>query len=82
VSSALPQENRQAGFETPVPFVLVTDPEQVWKYHRQWGCLDLKTGLAMPGVFLVDRKGNVETDGGQPVAIKKPLSLIQQMLQP
>jgi len=82
VSSALPQENRQAGFETPVPFVLVTDPDQVWKYHRQWGRLDLDTGTATPGVFYVDRKGHVETDRRQPVAVEEPLSLIQQLLNP
>ena len=67
VSSALPQENRKAGFETPVPFVLVTDPDVVWKFHRPWGCLDEDAGTAIPKVFHIDRGGKVRVSENCPV---------------
>ena len=69
VSSALPQENRKAGFETPVPFVLVTDPDVVWKVHRPWGCLDEDAGTAIPRAFFVDRAGRTQMRDGQPVPV-------------
>lgn len=69
VSSALPQENRKAGFETPIPFVLITDPDHVWKYHRPWGCLDEKTGTAIPRTFFIDRAGRTQMFDGQPVPV-------------
>ncbi|MFP6762594.1 MAG: redoxin domain-containing protein [Planctomycetaceae bacterium] len=81
VSSALPQQNRQADFETPVPFVLVTDPDQVWKYHRTWGCLDENTGTAIPRTFFIDRAGRTPVEEGRPVEVSNPLSMIQNRLQ-
>jgi peroxiredoxin len=72
VSSALPQENRRTDFETPIPFVLVTDPDQVWKYHRLWGCLDEETGTAMPRTFFIDRAGRTQMLDGRPVPVTLP----------
>jgi peroxiredoxin len=71
VSSALPQENRKAGFETPIPFVFVTDtgPDQIWKYHRPWGCLDEDAGTAIPTAFFIDRAGRTQMRDGKPVPI-------------
>jgi peroxiredoxin len=64
ISGAIPQQNRAAiekagGF----PFPLVSDfdplsPEGTLRIHRQWGRLK-ETGETRPGVFLVDRKGQV-----------------------
>lgn len=69
VSSALPQENRKANFETPVPFVLITDPDQEWRYHRPWGCLDAVTGQVIPRSFFVDRAGQMPSRGGTPLPV-------------
>lgn len=78
VSSALPQENRKAGFETPIPFVFVTDPDQVWKYHRQWGCLDLDSGTAIPRSFFIDRAGRTQMAEGKPLPV--PLNEIKKRI--
>lgn len=69
VSSALPQENRKADFLSPDPFVFVTDPDQAWKVHRPWGCLDQATGQAIPRVFLIDRTGRMPMRNGRPVPL-------------
>lgn len=73
ISSALPQENRKTDFETPIPFVLVTDPSQLWKYHRPWGCLDEETGEAIPKVFYIDRGGMIPMIGKRPVELDDPI---------
>lgn len=73
VSSALPQENRKTDFETPIPFVLVTDPSQVWKYHRPWGCLDEETGEAVSKAFYIDRGGKIQMIGTRPVELDDPI---------
>ena len=74
VSTALPQQNRAAmlperagGF----PFPLVSDfnpvsPEEAQKIHRRWGRWDDSTGKAKPGVFVIDRKLQIEFLGGAP----------------
>jgi peroxiredoxin len=69
VSSALPQENRRTDFETPIPFVLVTDPDHVWKYHRLWGCLDQDMGSAIPQTFFINRAGRTQMLNGKPVPV-------------
>jgi peroxiredoxin len=59
VSSALPQQNRKTDF--PPLFHLLTDPEPIWKIHREWGsgCFDEESGLPRQAVFHIDRAGNV-----------------------
>lgn len=73
VSSALPQENRRADFETPIPFVLVTDPDQEWRFHRPWGCLDEESGTVIPNAFYIDRTGKIASRDGTP----KPATLAE-----
>ncbi|MBC8290086.1 MAG: redoxin domain-containing protein [Planctomycetes bacterium] len=79
VSSALPQENRKAAFETPIPFVLVTDPDQVWKFHRPWGCLNEDTGEVIPRAFHIDRAGKIASRAGslQTVTLAELIAKVQ-----
>lgn len=80
VSSALPQENRKTDFETPSPFVLVTDPSQAWKFHRPWGCLNEETGEVIPRTFFIDRGGKMRMLGKRPVELEDPLRTIRRRL--
>ena len=76
VSAALPQQNRAAMDRVGAfPFPLVTDidplePRNVLRIHHQWGRIDAGTGKPLTGVFLVDRKGQVQfgVDGPKPMA--------------
>jgi len=76
VSTALPQDNRAA--MTPfgeIPFPLISDVNLA--IHRAWGRLTADTERPLPGVFLVDRKGNVESLGQTP----QPAADISQLLK-
>ena len=74
VSTALPQQNRAAMLPDRAgefPFPLVADfnpvsPEEAQKIHRRWGRWDDSTGKAKPGVFVIDRKLQIEFMGGAP----------------
>ena len=74
VSTALPQQNRAAMLPERAgefPFPLVSDfnpvsPEEAQKIHRRWGRWDDSTGKAKPGVFVIDRKLQIEFMGGAP----------------
>ena len=80
VSSTLPQENRKTEFETPNPFVLVTDPSQAWKFHRLWGCLNEETGEVIPKAFYIDRGGMIQMLSKRPVALENPAGTIRNRL--
>lgn len=67
VSPALPQENRR--FEFPAFFTIVTDPEPMYRIHRDWGCFDEQLGLPTQAVFHVDRAGNVATNDSVPIPL-------------
>lgn len=78
VSSALPQHNRHSDF--PRLFHLLTDPEPIWKIHREWGCFDDQAGRPRQAVYHVDRAGNVATSRGVPVPLKNPGAEIDALL--
>ncbi len=75
VSGALPQANRAAMKRVgPFPFPLVSDidpltPTEVFRIHRQYGRFDPQTGRPRTGVFLIDRKGQIQftVDGPRPM---------------
>lgn len=75
VTSAIPQQNRAAMERVgPFPFPLVSDfdplsPDGLLRIHKQWGRVT-ESGKLRPGVFLIDRKGQVIStpDGPRPFA--------------
>ena len=78
ISSALPQENRSAEF--PSSFSVLTDPEPACTIHRQWGCFDEEASRPTPGLFHIDRAGNVATVNGVPVPLERPNEQIDRLL--
>lgn len=81
ISAATPWKNRTAmeqGGTLPFPLVTDIDPKttDVLKIHRQWGRIDPATGKPRPGVFLVDRKGQVQFNVEGP----KPLPSVDQAI--
>jgi len=85
VSSALPQENRAAMTTEragPFPFSLVSDfdptsPDGALRIHRRWGRIDAQTGKPLPGVFAIDRKGQVLFAGDSP----KPMENVDRTVE-
>jgi peroxiredoxin len=85
VSTALPQQNRLAtgpdrAGEFPFPLVSDFNPvsaEEAHKIHRRWGRWDDSTDKAMPGVFVIDRKGQVPFVNGVP----KPFENVDRALE-
>ena len=85
VSTALPQQNRAAMLPERAgefPFPLVSDfnpvsPEEAQKIHRRWGRWDDSTGKAKPGVFVIDRKLQIEFLGGAP----KPVASVDRAVE-
>lgn len=60
VSGALPQENREAMRSSGAfPFPLVTDVPPDYAIHRRWSCYDESAEQPLPGIFFVNRQGNV-----------------------
>ena len=83
VSTALPQDNRkrieEQRKEEPefdLPFLLLTDLPPECRVHRQWGRFDETVDLPLPGLFYIDRKGDVDWAGRFP----KPMADVQQLL--
>ena len=83
VSTALPQDNRkrieERQKEDPdfdLPFLLLTDLPPACRVHRQWGRFDEAVGLPLPGLFHIDRAGNVDWAGRSP----KPVSDVEAWL--
>jgi peroxiredoxin len=83
VSTALPQDNRkrieERQKEDPdfdLPFLLLTDLPPECRVHRQWGRFDEAVGLPLPGLFYIDRAGNVDWAGRFP----KPVSDVELVL--
>jgi peroxiredoxin len=79
VSSALPQQNRKTDF--PPFFHLLTDPEPIWKIHREWGSgsFDQESGLPRQAVFYIDRAGNV-AGSSEPIPFANPDRDIDKLL--
>ena len=79
VSSALPQHNRKAEF--PPLFHLLTDPEPIWKIHREWGSgsFDKEAGQPRQAVFHIDRAGNV-AGSSEPIPLANPDQQIDKLL--
>jgi peroxiredoxin len=84
VSTTIPQVNRaamdRAGGEFPFPLVSDVDPqsaEGMLRIHRHWGRLDAMTEKPLPGIFLIDRKGDVAFVG----AIPKPYDGVEQVFE-
>lgn len=79
VSSALPQQNRKTDF--PPLFHLLTDPEPIWKIHREWGSgsFDEESGLPRQAVFHIDRAGNV-AGISEPIPLANPDQNIDRLL--
>jgi peroxiredoxin len=76
VCTALPQDNRAAMEKTgEFPFPLISDVNLA--IHRAWARLDRATEQPLPGVFLIDRKGNVSSLGGVP----QPVADLSQLLE-
>lgn len=78
VSSALPQENRAAGY--PDSFEFVTDVEPIYEAHRRWGCFDEQADRPVPAVFHIDRAGNVAKKNDLPVPLTSPRNDIARLL--
>ena len=79
VSSALPQQNRKTDF--PPLFHLLTDPEPIWKVHREWGSgtFDEEAGAPRQAVFHIDRAGNV-AGISEPLPLDNPDQFIDELL--
>lgn len=78
VSSALPQENRAAGY--PDSFEFVTDVEPIYEAHRRWGCFDEQTDRPVAAAFHIDRAGNVAKKNDLPVPLISPRDDIARLL--
>jgi peroxiredoxin len=83
VTVAIPQVNRaameRAGGVFPFPLVSDVDPqspEGTLRIHRHWGRLDEVRNKPLPGVFLIDRKGQVAYVG----SIPKPYDNAEQII--
>ena len=86
ISTAIPQENRQARqrqYERvekqyqPFPFPLLSDVPRdpqtpPFAVHQRWGRFDETAGKALPGVFLVDRSGRVAWSRNAPLPLNDP----------
>ncbi len=78
ISTALPSQNRLAGF--PGSFALVTDLPPDHSIHRSWNCYDDDANKPLPAVFLIDRVGNVSMKDGLPVPLENPDAEIHRLL--
>jgi peroxiredoxin len=79
VSAALPQDNRKVFARSgEFPFPLLSDP--TLEAHRQWGLLDEATGKPRPGVFIIDRKGEVAWSVDAPQPLRDPQTTIDEIL--
>ena len=85
ISTALPQQNRRAIERGGAfPFLLLSDiptgaqsvPFQV---HHTWGRIDENTFRTHSGVFLIDRKGDVDWSNGKPVPVASTEELWKEL---
>ena len=89
VSTALPQQNRAAMLPDRAgefPFPLVSDfnpvsPEEAQKIHRRWGRWDDSTGKAKPGVFVIDRKGQIAFVNGAPMPFENVDRAVESLVR-
>lgn len=78
ISPALPQEHRRLTERLGgLPFVLLSDIDL--SVHRLWNRLDPREGRPVPGVFLVDRAGNVAYDAHGPVPADGLIALLSEL---
>lgn len=78
VSTALPQENRTAMEHTgEYPFPLISDIDLT--IHRRWGRLHIDGKTPLPGVFLIDRKGNVTATAAAPEPVHDVHLLLKEL---
>lgn len=67
ITPALPQVNRRLLKSNDAPAIpILTDPEPIYKLHREWGLVDDDTGEVRSALFAVDRLGNVAWEDGHP----------------
>lgn len=82
IATALPQQNRQATARAgDVPFPLLSDLDGT--VCKTWGMLDLRDDGAFrnrPGVFAIDRAGNVAWKNGLPVPERTPLDRLDSLI--
>lgn len=78
VSTALPQHNR-AVFERigEFPFPLLSDPGL--HVHKAWGRYDEEQRAPLPGLFVIDRKGDVAYADGVPQPIDDVDAFLEQL---
>ena len=86
VSTARPAEIRSEEERTGKtwPFPILTDihlrSPQPAPAHHDWGRIDSKTGAALPGLFLIDRKGYIEYENGFPKSAQQPLGELRRIV--
>jgi len=89
ISGALPQQNigttqvtdgegHRVNQREKFPFPLLTDLG--YAVHHNWGRYDEKQKQPLPGVFFVDRAGNVDFQDGKPKPIDNPKNYIRDYL--
>lgn len=89
ISGALPQQNigttrvkdeqgRRINRRETFPFPLLTDLG--FAVHQNWGRYDEKENEPLPGVFFVDRAGNVDFQNNQPKPVDHPRDYIRDYL--
>ncbi len=81
ISPDLPQRHRKMLEETleddePVPFQMLSDLDG--KVHRQYGRYDAQTQKLLPGVFLIDRAGNLPWNRQHPLPMDDPLIELEE----
>jgi peroxiredoxin len=93
VSTALPQENRPVAENapslhraspdrSPFPFPLLTDLKPECRVHRLWGRYEAPQQRTIPGVFLIDRAGQVAWDRSRdkPRPLEHPQQVLDELL--
>jgi alkyl hydroperoxide reductase subunit AhpC len=81
ISPDLPQRHRKMLEESlenneAVPFQMLSDLDG--KVHRQYGRYDAQTQRLLPGVFLIDRAGNMPWDRQHPLPLEDPLDELER----
>lgn len=89
ISGALPQQNigttevieqdgQRINKRNTFPYPLLTDLG--YAVHQNWGRFDLETNQPTPGLFFVDRAGNVDFKNDAPKPIENPQQFLRDYL--
>lgn len=89
ISGALPQQNvgttkviekdgQRINQRNTFPFPLLTDLG--FAVHQNWGRYDLEKNQPLPGLFFVDRAGNVDFKNRKPLPVENPQEFIRDYL--